>query len=97
VREQQDFLFHDAIIRAAKNRVLTMLAQSLEPLLIRSRQLTGQTHHDMNRIISQHKAIFESIRIRNSELAEEAMRQHLLGVGIDLISEREHQPRDVGP
>jgi GntR family transcriptional repressor for pyruvate dehydrogenase complex len=96
VREQQDFLFHDAIIRAAGNRVLCILAESLTPLLIRSRRITGQTHHDMDRIIRQHKAIFESIRIRNAELAEETMRQHLLGVEVDLISERTGQAGRAG-
>jgi GntR family transcriptional repressor for pyruvate dehydrogenase complex len=88
VREQEDFLFHDAIIQAAGNRVLRGVADSLAPLLIKSRRITGQTHRDMERIARQHRAVYESIRIGNAELAEEAMRQHLLGVGVDLISER---------
>jgi GntR family transcriptional repressor for pyruvate dehydrogenase complex len=92
VREQQDYLFHDAIIRAAGNRVLSALANSLTPLLIKSRKITGQTHHDMQRIIRQHTAIYEAIRLGNASLAEEAMRQHLLGVGVDLISERWPEP-----
>jgi GntR family transcriptional repressor for pyruvate dehydrogenase complex len=88
IREEADFLFHDAIIRAAGNRVLLQLANSLKPLMIKSREITGQTHHDMNRLIRQHTAIYEAIRLGNASLAEEAMRQHLLGVGVDLIGER---------
>jgi GntR family transcriptional repressor for pyruvate dehydrogenase complex len=88
VREQADFFFHDAIIRAAGNRVLLQLAKSLSPLLIKSRRITGQTHRDTARIVRQHTAIYEAIRLGNAALAEEAMRQHLLGVGVDLISER---------
>jgi len=88
IREQEDFLFHDAVIQAAHNNVLRALADSLMPMLIRSRRITGQTHRDMDRIIRQHTAVYEAIRIGNGELAEEAMNQHLLGVGVDLISER---------
>jgi DNA-binding FadR family transcriptional regulator len=33
--------------------------------------------------------IYEAIRFGNASLAEEAMRQHLLAVGIDPISENE--------
>jgi GntR family transcriptional repressor for pyruvate dehydrogenase complex len=88
VREQADFFFHDAIIRAAGNRVLLEIAKSLSPLLIKSRKITGLTHRDTSRIVRQHTAIYEAIRLGNASLAEEAMRQHLLGVGVDLISER---------
>ena len=88
IREEADFLFHDAVVRAAGNRVLLQLANSLKPLLIKSRRITGQTHHDMSRLIRQHTAIYEAIRMGNAALAEEAMRQHLLGVGVDLIGER---------
>ena len=87
-REQADFMFHDAIIRASGNRVLLELVKSLSPLLVKSRQITGQTHRDTERIARQHRAIYEAIRLGNASLAEEAMRQHLLGVGVDLISER---------
>jgi GntR family transcriptional repressor for pyruvate dehydrogenase complex len=86
VREHQDFLFHDAVIRAAGNKVLRKLADSLTPILVKSRKITGPAHVDMQRLVNQHKAIYGAIRIGNAELAEEAMRQHLLGVGMDLIS-----------
>ena len=89
VREQEDFLFHEAIVRAAGNRILQSLADMLTPFLLKSRGITALTHHDMNRIVRQHTAIYEAIHLGNATLAEEAMRQHLLGVGIDLISERE--------
>jgi GntR family transcriptional repressor for pyruvate dehydrogenase complex len=89
VREQQDYLFHEAIIRAAGNRILQSLVDTLTPLLLKSRRITGPTHRDMNRNIRQHTAIYEAIRMGNATLAEEATRQHLLAVGIDLISERE--------
>jgi GntR family transcriptional regulator, transcriptional repressor for pyruvate dehydrogenase complex len=87
VREQQDYLFHEAIIRAAGNKILRSLVDKLTPMLVKSRRVTGPAHRDMARIIQQHTAIYEAIRLGNAALAEEAMRQHLLGVGLDLISE----------
>ena len=86
VREHQDFLFHDAVIRAAGNRVLRRLADSLTPILVKSRKFTGPAHVDLQRLVNQHRSIYEGIRIGDAELAEEAMRQHLLGVGEDLMS-----------
>lgn len=86
VREQQDYLFHDAIVRASGNRILRTLNDSLMPFLLKSRRVTGPRHHDAARIIQQHTAIYEAIRLGNAEFAEEAMRRHLLAVGIDLIS-----------
>lgn len=88
VREQHDYLFHAAVVRAANNRVLQGIAESLVPLLRKSRKITGQTHRDLDRITRHHTAIYEAIRLGNASLAEEAMRRHLLGVGVDLISER---------
>jgi GntR family transcriptional repressor for pyruvate dehydrogenase complex len=87
VREQQDYLFHDAIIRASGNRILHAIADSLAPMLLKSRRVTGPAHQDMSRVIRQHTAIYEAIRLGNASLAEESMRRHLLGVAIDLISE----------
>jgi GntR family transcriptional repressor for pyruvate dehydrogenase complex len=86
VREQQDFLFHDAVVRASGNRILRALFDSLTPILVKSRKVTGPSHHDSARIVQQHTAIYEAIRIGNADLAQEGMRRHLLGVGIDLIS-----------
>ena len=83
-----DFLFHEAIIRAAGNQVLLGVAQSLSPLLMKSRTITGKTTPDLPRIVEQHRIIFEAIKTGDSDLAEHAMRLHLQTVGLDLISQR---------
>ena len=72
VREQADFQFHDAIIRAARNRVLLQLARTLEPLLIKSRQITGKTHRDMPRIVRRLFKNRNSWSINASTFAERA-------------------------
>ena len=83
-----DFLFHEAIIRAASNRVLLDLAQTLSPLLVKSRSITGATTPDLPRIVRQHRTIYEAIRTGDGDLAEHAMKEHLQTVGLDLISQR---------
>ena len=86
--ELHDYRFHDAIILAAENEILNEIARVLAPHLIKSRQFTARTTPDISRVVRQHRTIFEAIRIGESELAEQAMREHLQTVGLDLISER---------
>lgn len=80
-----DHNFHDAIIRASGNKILYNLAQVLVPLLLKSRQITSRTTPDMSKVLKQHRAIFEAIRLGETELAERAMREHLDTVAMDLI------------
>lgn len=85
---RHDYRFHEAIVHAAGNQVLSDLADVLVPLLLKSRQITAQTTPDIPKIIREHRRIFKAIRLGESELAEQAMREHLQTVGLDLISER---------
>jgi len=84
---KHDYLFHDAILRAAGNPILSDLSRVLAPLLLKSRQITARTTEDLRKIIAHHRKVFEAIRIGHAELAELAMREHLQIVGLDLISE----------
>lgn len=83
---RHDYLFHEEIIQAAGNRILQDVVRFLSPLLVRSRRQTGQSTPDTHRVIQQHRAIFEAIRLRDPYLAEQAMRNHLQLTGLDLIS-----------
>jgi GntR family transcriptional repressor for pyruvate dehydrogenase complex len=86
--ERHDYLFHEAIIRAAGNDVLHEVAQFLAPRLRRSRMLTGKTTPDIPKVIREHRTIFEAIRRGESDLAEQAMKRHLQTVGLDLIGDK---------
>lgn len=88
---RHDYLFHEEIMRAAGNRVLQGITRSLSPLLLKSRTHTGQTTPDTRKIIRQHRTIFEAIRLRDPDLAEQAMRTHLLTTGLDLIFQQGSQ------
>jgi len=85
--ELHDYRFHDAIVAAAGNQILEELARTLAPQLIKSRQFTARRTYGA-KILVQHRTIFEAIRLGESELAEQAMKEHLQSVGLDLISER---------
>jgi GntR family transcriptional regulator, transcriptional repressor for pyruvate dehydrogenase complex len=84
---KHDYLFHDAILRAAANPILADLTAVLAPLFIKSRQITTKSAPNMDRMLSEHRAIFEAIRRGQPDLATRAMLDHLQTVGIDLITE----------
>jgi GntR family transcriptional repressor for pyruvate dehydrogenase complex len=88
ILEKHDFLFHDAILRAAGNQVLYDIACVLKHALRRSRAVTAHTTPNIPAVVRQHRTIFNAIRLGQSELAERAMANHLETVGLDLISER---------
>jgi len=84
---RRDYSFHDAIIRAAGNTILFDLARVLAPLLLKSRHITLGSRIDFQKGFQQHVAIFEAIRLRQSELAERAMLEHLQTVALDFITQ----------
>jgi GntR family transcriptional repressor for pyruvate dehydrogenase complex len=83
---RHDYLFHEEVIHAAGNRVLQDIVRLLSPLLVKSRKQTSQSTPDTRKVIQQHRTIFEAIRLRDPDLAEQAMRSHLQTTGLDLIS-----------
>lgn len=85
---RHDYLFHEAIINAAGNRVLHAVLRGLAPSLVRSRKLTAQSTPDTRKVIQQHRTIYEAIRLGEADLAEQAMREHLQTAGLDLLSYR---------
>lgn len=90
---RHDYLFHEAIINAAENKVLQNVARGLAPLLVRSRKLTAKSTPDTRKVIQQHRTIFEAIRLGEADLAEQAMREHLQTAGLDLLS---YRPEPIG-
>jgi DNA-binding FadR family transcriptional regulator len=90
---RHDYLFHEAVVQAAGNRVLQDVARFLAPLLLRSRKLTGQSTPNPRIAIQQHRIILEAIRRRDPDIAEQAMRTHLQTVGLDLIAQAQTQKR----
>lgn len=80
-----DFRFHDVIIRATANSILINIAHALNPLLLKSREITVRAYMHLQEVVNQHKTIYEAIRAGQSDLAERAMLEHLLSRSLDLI------------
>ena len=83
---RHDYLFHEEILRAANNRILQGVSAQLAPLLLKSRKQTGMTTPDTRKVIREHRMIFEAIRLRDPDLADRAMREHLASTGFDLVA-----------
>lgn len=75
---KHDVAFHNALLKATGNHLLLPLFEQLRPLLEFARRLSARTRPD-GRTESQrgHRAIFNAICVRNSDLAREAMADHL--------------------
>lgn len=90
VASEEDYVFHDAIIRAAGNRVLYDITRILSPLLIKSRSITGDSAPDFERMLRTHRLIYEAIRRGDPETARLGMLDHLQMVGMDLLTTPQH-------
>jgi GntR family transcriptional repressor for pyruvate dehydrogenase complex len=88
---EQDFQFHEAIVRAAANQVLLDLNQRLAPLLVKSRHVTGKSAPNFREMLRMHRLIFEAIRTSDPESARRLMRDHLHMVGMDLLADPQRE------
>ena len=86
IASQEDHRFHDAIIRAAGNRVLYDISRVLEPLLIKSRTITSGAATDFRGMLRMHRLIYDAILRGDPETARRAMVDHLHMVGMDLLA-----------
>lgn len=81
---QADWRFHYAIARSCHNAVLETLMQSISTMMRRtlkaSHEKVFQTKGNPERLLEEHRDIYDAIVNRNSKKAEEAMLYHLLGV-----------------
>jgi GntR family transcriptional regulator, transcriptional repressor for pyruvate dehydrogenase complex len=87
VIEREDLLFHAAIIDASGNPVLRHLATGVQAIQKLSLRRTARTTPDLQRVVDQHRRIFDCIRLGQPELAETAMAEHLRTAGLDIVSE----------
>jgi GntR family transcriptional repressor for pyruvate dehydrogenase complex len=72
-----EMAFHDAIIKAARNRVMEAMMASINNLLLESREKTVLLFTDLNESLQQHIKIFEAIKKGDAKTAQQAMFDHL--------------------
>ena len=69
--------FHNSIAKIADNTALTMIINMCANLLSTSREATLRIPGQPENSISDHRAIFEAIKLHSSAQAAKLMRQHL--------------------
>ncbi|MEH7387797.1 FCD domain-containing protein, partial [Bacillus sp. JJ1521] len=73
-----DLKFHVLIARASKNPILESFMNAIQPLILEAIKLT-QNHQQRPETTSNfHANIYESIVLRDADLAEKCMREHLV-------------------
>lgn len=70
-----DVAFHNALVAATHNPVLTSVTNSLQGLLIESREVTF--HGSGARALEAHRQLYEMVKAQDPEGAKDAMLQHL--------------------
>jgi DNA-binding FadR family transcriptional regulator len=72
-----DVAFHRAVAVSVHNPLVTLILDSLEPILVEIRTRTLGLSGRPNRAVEAHGQILERLRMRDPEGAERAMREHL--------------------
>ena len=75
---ESSYLFHNAVIKAAKNKVLYSVYESLNEFLNVSRKATLSHTERLGKSLEYHKRIFERIVNQDSEGAMTTMLEHLV-------------------
>ncbi len=73
-----NFAIHEAIITLADNRWLAQVIGDLRKILRLARAQTLHVPGRLQQSLAEHLAVFASLKARDCDAAEEAMRNHLL-------------------
>ena len=74
---RQDIVFHDAILAAARNRLLREALRPVASALREGRFIAVRRAGVISRSLPSHRAIYAAIEEQNAEEAREAMRKHI--------------------
>ena len=90
---EADIAFHRALVEFLDNPFLGLLAEGFGGWLITPLYASMQVRRQSERSYTAHVAVFEALKKRNSDLAEQAMRSHLEEMRsiyqVDLMAARE--------
>lgn len=75
---KHDMNFHRTIAVASGNQILTALMNMVTQVLLETRSKTVNRAKDLKEAAEMHRKIYRAIRQKNTEAAQQAMREHLL-------------------
>jgi GntR family transcriptional repressor for pyruvate dehydrogenase complex len=76
--------FHEAVTRASRNRMFQAMLGVANHLLIESKRAGLGAPGRPRRVLAKHRAIFDAIVAGDAQLAESAMRDHLMSFVSDM-------------
>src|SRR6266540_6773188 len=79
-----DIAFHDAMLEAAENELITALFEPIKQLIFAGRRATSEWADAREHAIAAHARVLEAVRGSQPEQAQQAMRAHLLQTADDL-------------
>lgn len=91
----EDAAFHATLARATHNRIVVRIMETLNDLLIESREVALQQRGRPLRSVRSHKAVMAGLRRRDPDEASRAMRDHIDQIADLLIPDG--QTRNVEP
>lgn len=74
---QVDTLFHEAIYKASRNQRLTNIINNLREQIQRYRTTSLAYPGRMKRSLEEHRSIVEAIQSRDTQIAQQAAREHI--------------------
>jgi GntR family transcriptional repressor for pyruvate dehydrogenase complex len=74
---EADIEFHRLLVSTTGNRVFLLILESINNLLLSTRQMTGARLSNARQALQEHKAILRQVEAGDPERAREEMRKHL--------------------
>ncbi len=75
---EHDIAFHQEIVAAAQNRVISHVIDAIRDLMRTSRRLTNAVPGGLPHAVDDHAAVLAAIEAHDAEAARAAMREHIL-------------------
>lgn len=79
-----DYLFHQSIVKASKNKILQLMmgftSDLLNEQIKNTRDYFGSSKIVMENFQNQHRKIFEAIKFKDAHVSREAMKEHFIYV-----------------
>lgn len=79
-----DMTFHSAIARASHNQVLADTHRAILQRLWRARYISAVQRRNRERVINQHRGIFEGLKLRDPAVVRAALDMHLAKLDEDI-------------
>ncbi|MBS0468036.1 MAG: GntR family transcriptional regulator [Proteobacteria bacterium] len=94
---EANYAIHEAFITLADNRWLAQVIGDLRKILRLARHQTLQLPGRLQQSLAEHLQVFEALKARDAEAAEQAMRQHLFAQRDALRELTRNPPSRIAP